>query len=220
MSNVTPSVPAGWYPDPAGSPRQRWWDGLAWTEHYSEAQPATAYAGATQQPYSPSAAAEAMQAPAGINVYTPFIWLITLLPLLPSLALLTIDWGSTFSLDINDPVSATLAPLGILLSPGYLIGVFGGVVIYGLNAFFAYRDYAYLASVGVIRPFSWAWVFLSSVVYVIGRSIVVGSRTGGRGRSPMWVAIGTIALSFVLSIVLSIQIVAATSQSFGDIFLQ
>lgn len=26
-----PDVPAGWYPDPAGSPRERWWDGTGWT---------------------------------------------------------------------------------------------------------------------------------------------------------------------------------------------
>lgn len=26
--------PAGWYPDPAGGSRLRWWDGLDWTDHW------------------------------------------------------------------------------------------------------------------------------------------------------------------------------------------
>ena len=32
---ATPSVPAGWYHDPAGRYELRYWDGSAWTEHVS-----------------------------------------------------------------------------------------------------------------------------------------------------------------------------------------
>jgi Protein of unknown function (DUF2510) len=32
---ATPSVPAGWYADPAGRFELRYWDGSAWTEHVS-----------------------------------------------------------------------------------------------------------------------------------------------------------------------------------------
>jgi hypothetical protein len=209
MSNVTPSVPAGWYPDPAGTPRQRWWDGTAWTENYTE--PAAA-----SQPYTPTAAAPA-QAPAGINVYTPFIWLIALLPLIPLLSLLTIDWSSMFRFDLSNPAAAATAPLGIFFSPGYLIAIFGGFIIYGLNAFFAYRDYSYLASVGIVRPFHWAWTFLSSPVYVIGRSVVVGRRTGGLGKAPMWVSIGAMALSFVVTIIMTIQMFSAMTESISNL---
>ena len=34
---ATPSVPAGWYADPAGRFELRYWDGSAWTEHVSRA---------------------------------------------------------------------------------------------------------------------------------------------------------------------------------------
>jgi hypothetical protein len=34
---ATPSVPAGWYADPAGRFELRYWDGAAWTEHVSRA---------------------------------------------------------------------------------------------------------------------------------------------------------------------------------------
>ena len=34
---ATPSVPAGWYHDPAGRYELRYWDGSAWTEHVSRA---------------------------------------------------------------------------------------------------------------------------------------------------------------------------------------
>lgn len=38
MSDVTPSgPPAGWYDDPDGSGRQRWYDGSIWTDHFQSA---------------------------------------------------------------------------------------------------------------------------------------------------------------------------------------
>ena len=36
-AQTTPSVPAGWYADPAGRFELRYWDGGAWTEHVSRA---------------------------------------------------------------------------------------------------------------------------------------------------------------------------------------
>jgi hypothetical protein len=35
----TGAAPAGWYPDPSGEPRRRYWDGAAWTEHVAPLPP-------------------------------------------------------------------------------------------------------------------------------------------------------------------------------------
>lgn len=31
-SGLTPTAPAGWYPDPRGHGRERWWSGTAWED--------------------------------------------------------------------------------------------------------------------------------------------------------------------------------------------
>ena len=50
-----PGAPPGWYPDPAGGPGQRWWDGYAWSEAVVLPQqpPAPPWAGAPPPPGPP-----------------------------------------------------------------------------------------------------------------------------------------------------------------------
>lgn len=45
LTDMTTQTPAGWYPDPYGSPQLRWWDGSQWTDAthpLEQAQPDTA----------------------------------------------------------------------------------------------------------------------------------------------------------------------------------
>lgn len=42
MSDQTPNIPAGWYPDPEAPRGQRYWDGQQWTEHRQAPAPVPA----------------------------------------------------------------------------------------------------------------------------------------------------------------------------------
>lgn len=155
-------------------------------------------------PYPPAE----LKAPEGTKPYTPWIWLIVVLPLVVSLPALGIDWGALVDLTDTTGMSA----LGVYTNPLYWVMLLGGWVAYGLNAWFAYLDWRELQRRGVPKPFHFAWVFLSSGVYPIGRSVVVRRRTG-TGIAPMWVTIGMLALSFALGM----YIVAVTMASiFGQ----
>ncbi|MDQ0744283.1 hypothetical protein QFZ62_001591 [Clavibacter sp. B3I6] len=82
-STGTPSTPAGWYADPAGSDRLRWWDGSRWTDHLTDAPAAvssaseptgedgTARGSAEQAPASAPAASHVppVEAPAAPPAY-------------------------------------------------------------------------------------------------------------------------------------------------------
>ena len=181
----TTPIPAGWYPDPAAGPRLRWWDGVAWTESF-------------QEPYSSAAAAASLRAPDGIPVYNVWIWLVTVLPVLSLASLLTIDWSGITNINFNDPNAATSGEFSLIASPAYLLTSLGGWVLTGLIVLFAFFDWRTLSRLAVPRPFHWAWAFLG-VVYPIGRSVVIRRRTG-HGIAPLWISIGIMVLSFVLTI--------------------
>jgi hypothetical protein len=189
-----PATPPGWYPDPAGTGRLRWWDGAAWTDQFSSPQPASPYAGAYA---SPSYTPQRPQISSNTPVYNPLIWIITLLPLLALVVLLL--WNPEFRvIYVGSRDTPTLDPAS-LLTPTYFLLVFSGFLTYGASVLLAYFDRERLKRDGVVRPFHWAWSFLSGKVYVIGRSVIVAKVAPGRGLVPIWVLIGVIFLSIVLT---------------------
>ena len=56
MPTELPLPPAGWYPDPSGGHRRRYWDGSAWTDHVAE--PGSAPIAAATAPATPPAVAD------------------------------------------------------------------------------------------------------------------------------------------------------------------
>jgi hypothetical protein len=218
----------GWYPDPAGSTQLRWWDGTGWTQHLQPAAPpastgaattGAATTGAATTGASTTGAAEAphvhaqpqyaqnpytqrppAQPPLGEHpaIYAPFIWIIALLPLLSAIALAAVDMR--VMIVRPSQLDSMMAPT-MLGSPMYVVVSLLGWVIYGVSVWMAYLDWRALGRIGIVNPFHWAWAFLTGVVYVIGRSIVVRRRIGGGALIPIWVIAGVYVLTFIITIV-------------------
>jgi Protein of unknown function (DUF2510) len=205
-TNGTAVTPPGWYPDPAGKPQSRWWDGAQWTDHVHDPQ---------VQPYQ---VAVPLKAPEGTKPYTLFIWLIVLLPLIEYPLLFLIDWGDYFrnSLSASAYGTASYSSVLSIFTPQYLIVIASGWVLYGASAVFAYRDWKELKRREVPSPFHFAFVFISSLVYVIGRSVVIRRRTGS-GIAPMWVAIiFTVVGGFATVTVIFVQMFSVLNEVIGS----
>jgi hypothetical protein len=176
-----PTPGPGWYPDPAGSGRLQWWDGTAWTGHVSGSRP-----GGSSEPRP--------RISNSTPVYNPFIWLIVTLPIIP--LILLASWNPVIRLRTVRN-RQTVDPTSIFTLP-YILLVGAGFLIFGVSALMAYLDWEKLRRDGVVRPFHWAWVFLSREAYVIGRSVIVRQAAPGRGLAPVWVTIGIIVAAVVI----------------------
>ena len=185
------AAPAGWYPEPSGAEGQRWWDGTRWTEY---ATPLAAPTSSAQQ-YPPYDGMAQPRVPDGTAVDTVWIWLIVALPVLALIPLFFYDVEGYMLASMTDPT----AEQRMYLDPMYLTSAALGWLSYGALVFFAYLDVVALRKLGYARQFHWAWTFLSSLVYVIGRSVVV-KRQAGRGWAPMWVAIGLNMVVFIATL--------------------
>ncbi|MFC0680934.1 DUF2510 domain-containing protein [Lysobacter korlensis] len=194
----TPNPPAGWYPDPEGLQRQRWWDGQRWTADVAPLSAPQPYTGARPQ----------LTAPAGTDWNTPWIWLVLFLPLLPAIPLLFVDWSALTAIDPNTLESDLDRQFAVYTSPAYLASVLGGWLAWGLAVVFAYLDFKTLRDRGVPSPFHWAWAFLSSVVYAIGRGVVTNRRMG-KGMVVVWVAVGLIVLGIALGFTIAAMVIGS-----------
>ena len=205
------NVPAGWYPDPAGSPQQRWWDGSHWSQTLQPTPTANPYApmqpfAASQpygsvQPYNPSGSyygAQQSLAPEGTNPSTPQMWIIALWPILGLISVAVYaSLGGLSSAALETTTSLTAADYAN----------FGlSVIVWLAMVPIAYLDYRELQNRGVPRPLHWAFAFIPfPIVYVIARTVTVYSRTR-RGLAPLFVWIGASALTYIASFVIGIAI--------------
>lgn len=251
--------PSGWYPDPTDPRRSRWWDGVAWTNHYAPQLGSTPGGMAGSMPTSnvppgpqgapvqrppvqaapvqwPSAQASPSPwavpgpppwaAPGSVPpllgapaerpkldsrtpVLNPYIWGVVLLPLLSVIFLLAwnpeLRFRTVGSRQVLDPTS--------MFTPWYVAIVVSSFVLYGVSVLLAYLDWQKLSHDGVVRPFHWAWCFLSPAVYVIGRSVIVQGVAAGRGLAPVWALIGTFVVSMVVAMVKTSAIISQVMSS-------
>jgi hypothetical protein len=156
-------------------------------------------------PYGAYPAAEPRKVGPETPVYGPFIWIITLLPVL-SLLLLPLslvgledsirvqvigDGYNSYSYGTGGMSGAALLAQSVATLLGWLI--------YAAQIVLAFFDRKWLLARGFDRPFHWAFAFIPAPVYPIGRSVVV-KRRSGRGLAPMWVSIGLLALGLIIGI--------------------
>ncbi|MEQ4567142.1 DUF2510 domain-containing protein [Paenarthrobacter sp. CAP02] len=179
-------TPAGWYPDPSDPRFVRWWDGHAWTANQAP----------RQGQYQPAFTPQRPRINEGTPVYNPFIWAITLLPLVSVIFLLF--WQPEFRMITTRSGATTVDPFS-MYTPAYFLSLGSGFIAYGLSVFFAYLDRQRLLKSGVERPFHWAWAFLNAAVYVIGRSVIVNKVAPKRGLWPIWVTIAVFVLTMVVA---------------------
>jgi hypothetical protein len=188
---------AGWYPDPHTHGTQRYWDGVQWTPYTAAAF---------------GAGPQSAMVPAGTPVYTPWIWFVAVLPLLSTIPLMLIDWRGYLENSILAASNATAAPEVYALTgfgAGYFLAAFAGWVLAAVGIVSSYLDWRILRDRGFTRRFHWAWAFLGTTVYAIGRSVMV-RRASGASNAVMWVAIVVYVIALVVPLArITTQMVAA-----------
>jgi len=197
------SAPAGWYPDPAGAPGQRWWDGVQWTAHRQGAVPPAAtptYAPAA--PYAPFG----MLPKVAVETNTVWVWLAVVASAVPFLPPFFIDWNGYVDAITRSASGPAYASTLIQWQLHALAVSLVSWAAMALFIVFAWLDWRELRRRGVPGPFHWAWSFFAllgagAAVYMIGRTVVLRRRTVSGGWAPLWVWIGVTVVGYIITFV-------------------
>lgn len=124
-------------------------------------------------------------------------WVLVVLPALT--VLVTLPYVLSFQSFIREAAMVQANPSRPVFPSGFVLSLFAtqamSLVLMAATVVLALLDWRALRARGVAQPFHWAWSFLS-VVYVVGRQIVVHNRTG-RGLAPLWVYIAVYVTAMV-----------------------
>lgn len=224
------TTPAGWYPDPTDSTRNRWWDGTQWTENYAPAAPQAAptapaapsaapgYAAAPQYPasayqtYPAAPPVQAAPSAPGADTNTLWIYLAIIASTLPVLSIFFFDWNNyltaMIALDQGGRIDDAAASAYIVQWVGTILLItLLSYVLLGVSVLFSWLDWRELKKRGVAKPFHWGFAFFALIisigVYIIGRTVVLKRETGS-GLTALWVWIGSVVLSFAIVITWSV----------------
>lgn len=168
---------------------------------------AAAYPAAPTWPQAAPPVAAGPSAP-GANTHTLWIYLCIAAATLPILSLFLIDWSDYLRAIVAveyrgsgaDPqaVAAMVDWFGRTM----LVSVLSYVAI-AASIVFAWLDWRELKKRGVARPFHWGFAFFALIisigVYIIGRTVVLRRETGS-GLTALWVWLGSIALTVIVSL--------------------
>ena len=171
--SISGSIPAGWYPDPAGGAGKRWWDGSVWTANVKEPEAAPPmptfgnYVPAELRPTTSLAVAER-----GI-AYTRASWWIAGSPL----------WVVVPQVIVIETFNS-LAPLPV---PTLLLAItLFTVLAWAILVLLAFADRNALINGGNNSAASAWWILLTPLAYLIVRARQVQLYAIGGWASAVW----------------------------------
>lgn len=177
-SSISGSIPAGWYPDPAGGTGKRWWDGRIWTAN-------------VQEPEAPATSTFGSYVPAELRTTTP-------LPTADQgIAFTRASWwiaGSPVWVSVPQVVVYTafyvLAPLPVptLVLAIVLFTTLGWVIAVLL----AFADRTALIKGGNNSAASAWWTLVTPLGYLIARAREVQLYATGGWTSVVWCCVAAI----------------------------